>query len=266
MVAAWFDDPNAFGAWSGALLGVLGGFFGILGGITGWLAPKGIGRRVILPLWWASCALGAGLAVFGVAALFSTEPYAIWYPFVLGGGMLVVLGGSLLPLVHRRYGEADERRAAAAELRGGAVPSVRAPGRALPPLLFVGILMTIWGAMGVSQRLGGNPDIWWTPMAMAPTLAKSSDRAVVFVGDDRLERAVEAGKIQRITDTGPVTVRPDEIRVRFNNWDRVRAERLPLLALNAALLGMGVVLLGIGGRNLNRRARAGGSANAQNTD
>ena len=176
MAAPWFDDPNAFGAWSGALLGVLGGLLGILGGITGWLAPKGIGRRVILPLWWASCALGAGLAVFGVAALFSTQPYAIWYPFVLGGGMLVVLGGSLLPLVHRRYGEAAERRAAAAELRGGAVPSVRAPGRALPPLLLV------------------------------------------------------------------------EIRVRFNNWDRVRAERLPLLALNAALLGMGVVFLGVGTR------------------
>jgi len=85
-------------------------------------------------------------------------------------------------------------------------------------------------------------------MAMAPTLAKWSDRAVVFVGGDRLERAVEAGKIQRITDTGPVPVRPDEIRVRFNNWDRVRAERLPLLALNAALLGMGIVLLGIGTR------------------
>ncbi|HEX9421393.1 MAG TPA: hypothetical protein VGA81_20210 [Methylomirabilota bacterium] len=50
------------------------------------------------------------------------------------------------------------------------------------------------------------------------------------------------------TDTGPVPVRPDEIRVRFNNWDRVRAERLPLLAINAALLGMGIVLLGIGTR------------------
>jgi len=36
--------------------------------------------------------------------------------------------------------------------------------------------------------------------------------------------------------------------VRFNNWDRVRAERLPLLAINAALLGMGIVLLGIGTR------------------
>ena len=256
-MAGWFDDPNAFGAWSGALLGGLGGLLGILGGVTGWLAPKGIGRRVILSLWWASCALGGALAVFGFAALASAQPFAIWYPFVLGGGMLGVLGGSLLPLVYRRYGEADERRAAAAELRGGAVPSVRATGRPLSPLLLIGILMTIYGAIGVSQRLGGNPDIWWTPMAMAPTLAKSSDRAVVFVSGNPLERAIEAGKIQLVTDAGPVPLRPDEIRVRFNNWDRVRAERLPFVALNAALLGMGLALLGVGTRRAAARPEPG---------
>ena len=94
-------------------------------------------------------------------------------------------------------------------------------------------------------------------MAMAPTLAKSSDRAVVFVSGNPLERVVEAGKIQLVTDSGPVPLRPDEIRVRFNNWDRVRAERLPFVALNAALLGMGLALLGVGTRRAAARPEPG---------
>ena len=39
-----------------------------------------------------------------------------------------------------------------------------------------------------------------------------------------------------MTDTGAASVTESDVRLRFNNWDRIRAERIP------ALLGDGIVL------------------------
>ena len=36
---------------------------------------------------------------------------------------------------------------------------------------------------------------------------------------------------------------PREVGLRFNNWDRVRAARMPMLLTYSAVLGAGVVLL-----------------------
>src|SRR5207249_173699 len=71
--------------------------------------------------------------VVGVAALLSGQPYPIWYPLVLGGGIIALVEGLLLPQIYRRYHEADERRRGAAELRGGAAPAVSGPPSAPIP-------------------------------------------------------------------------------------------------------------------------------------
>jgi hypothetical protein len=252
MAAPWFENPDAFGAWAGAAIGVLGGLVGTLGGVTGWLAPKGVGRRLIVPLWWTTIALGALLLVIGLAAVVLGQPYAIWYPLVLGGGLIALLAKFLLPTVYARYADADERRRAAAELRGGASP--QAPPKASPSLgtpalrgpAFIGFFLVLFPTLVLLQQLGGRSDIWWTPIAMAPTLDRADGRVVVLVGGVPLAREIEAGRIQRVTETGSVPLGPADVKVRLNNWDAVRASRLPTAAGLGALIGIGLALCGFG--------------------
>lgn len=79
-------------------------------------------------------------------------------------------------------------------------------------------------------------DIWWTPKALGLPLADASDRVEVYVRDLALLDHVRAGRVQLLTDTGARPVLESEIRLRFNNWDRMRAERIP------SLLGVGITL------------------------
>ena len=251
MASPWFENPTAFGAWAGVAIGVLGALVGILGGVTGWLAPKGIGRRVIVPLWWATIALGALLLTVGLAAVVLGQPYAIWYPLVLGGGLIALLTKILLPTVYARYAEADERRRAAAELRGGASPPASPTAspslgtRALRGPAFIGFFLVLFPTV-VLLQLGGRSDIWWTPVPMAPTLDGAHGRVVVLIGGEPLAREIEAGRIQRVTETGTAPVAPTDVRVRLNNWDAVRASRLPTAAALGALIGIGLSLCGFG--------------------
>jgi hypothetical protein len=260
MAVPWFDDPNHFGAWCGAALGVLGGLIGTLSGVTGSLAARGIGRRVVLPIWWTSAALGALLLVTGLIALIGGQPYGIWYPLTLGGSVIAVIEGALLPTIYRRYREADERRLAAAELRGGSAPALPEakppPGIQRHPVLLSGILLTVLPALMLVQHVGGKSDIWWTPVTMAPTIAEARDRAEIYLGDRLLSEEVASGHLQRVTDSGTVAVRPADLRVRFNNWDRVRAARLPLIGLDSGLLGIGLAFLAIGSLRAFRATRS----------
>ncbi|HQK92055.1 MAG TPA: hypothetical protein PLD23_01045 [Armatimonadota bacterium] len=119
MAEPWFD-PMRFGILFGAIGGGLGGtFIGVLGGLTGALAPQGKGRAVIVPIWVVTSALGALCLAVGIVAVVSGQPYGIWYPLVLAGGLVTVLCPTLLCLVVLpRYREAEQRRLAAREIRG----------------------------------------------------------------------------------------------------------------------------------------------------
>lgn len=44
-------------------------------------------------------------------------------------------------------------------------------------------------------------------------------------------------------DAGSSTLAPADIGLRLNNWDRVRAGRLPLLLMNAAVCGAATLML-----------------------
>lgn len=115
---AWFDNSEAglVGGIGGAAVGVLAGVYGAL---TGVLAPRGIGRRAMLTAHVILIVLGVcGLGV-GVYALAAGQPYHVWYPFVLMGFVLTAVLGGLLPVVRRRYDEAEQRRIDAEALRRG---------------------------------------------------------------------------------------------------------------------------------------------------
>ena len=119
MTEPWVD-PIRFGAFYGAIgggaLGVLGG---ILGAAAGYLAPRGKGRSFILGAFTALLIIGILHLSVGVFALASDQPYGIWYVLVLTGAILTVVAGALLPVVRKRYAEAETRRIDAAVLRQG---------------------------------------------------------------------------------------------------------------------------------------------------
>ena len=112
----WFDAPNRFDAWSGAIVGGVGGsLVGILGGLAGWLLPRGRGRQ-FFPAAMA-VVMGAGLATLavGLFALAVGQPYGIWYPLVHAGtlfGVLMAVGlvvvRSVLRGLERRRMEAED--------------------------------------------------------------------------------------------------------------------------------------------------------------
>jgi len=93
------------------------------------------------------------------------------------------------------------------------------------------------------SELARRSDIWWTPPASALSLTESKDRVQIFAEGRPLETLVEQKQVS-ITDAAASHVlTTQEIGLRFNNWDRVRAERLPLLLFYAAACGAGVILL-----------------------
>jgi MFS family permease len=116
-VEPWFD-PHGFGVWygsiGGATVGLLGGFFGAVGS---WAAQRGKWRGAMLGGMAAVGGLCALSLLAGVAALILGQPHGVWYPLTLigaiGGGCFL----GLLPVMRKRYAEAEARRLDADALR-----------------------------------------------------------------------------------------------------------------------------------------------------
>ncbi|MDA0667400.1 MAG: hypothetical protein O3A95_02350 [Planctomycetota bacterium] len=112
----WFDAEtgNLLGAFVGAGIGVIGG---TLGAVAGTLSPKGKGRNFVIRGMMTMAGFGFITLVVGVIAVIGGQPYHVWYPMVLLGGMLAGLFGGLTPLICKRYNEAEARRLDADALR-----------------------------------------------------------------------------------------------------------------------------------------------------
>jgi hypothetical protein len=108
----WFD-PNRYAWVFGTALGVVGG---TLGSLAGSLAPRGKAKPLVMGLFVAILVACAAMLAAGIMALVQKQPYGVWYGLVLPGALgLIVLGG-LMPVVQRRYREAEERRLSARDL------------------------------------------------------------------------------------------------------------------------------------------------------
>jgi hypothetical protein len=117
MAEPWFD-PVWFGALYGAIGGGVGGTLGgLLGAAAGVCAPRGIGRPWILGGMKLVVAVGFASLAFGLYAWSDGQPWGIWYAPVLTGVILSLVTGCLIPVVRRRYDEAEARRMQAADLR-----------------------------------------------------------------------------------------------------------------------------------------------------
>jgi hypothetical protein len=109
---AWWSSRQ-----SGLIGGILGSFAGILGGVLGCLAGSGKARRFVLLTHKSMIALGWILLAFGIVAVANGQPYHVWYPLLLGGGLATVIFWALLPIVRKRYNDLELRRIASVDVR-----------------------------------------------------------------------------------------------------------------------------------------------------
>lgn len=108
------SDAGMIGGIGGGALGLLGAGLGCAAGV---LVPRGRGKPVVMGLLALLTVLGVALAVAAGVALASSQPYHVWYPLALGGGMLVFSVTPLIFIVPRMYRQAEARRLQAEELR-----------------------------------------------------------------------------------------------------------------------------------------------------
>lgn len=114
---AWWSQSS--GAWVGAIGGsACGVIFGGLGALEGWLAPRGIGRRWILGAHIAAIVISVAAAIAGIVALSTGQPYGVWYPLALVGGIGVFVMSPLYFVIRMRYRQAENRKLDASEFRG----------------------------------------------------------------------------------------------------------------------------------------------------
>ncbi len=115
--------------------------------------------------------------------------------------------------------------------------------RRLNAVTIVGLITVCVATTHIAVRLAQSSEHWWTPTELTVPFPNSRDRVVVLLNDQRLGEHLDAGTLRVAGPDGdmrPVTA--EDVRFRFNNWDRVRAQRNAHLALSAALLAAGVMM------------------------
>ena len=105
VTAAWWGP-----AQGGRIGGAVGTLLGLYGALIGILASRGRGRGAVTALMVAVGVACAVMLAVGVVALVRGQPYAVWYPLTLAGGLGAVLSAGLLPVMNRRFEEAEMRR------------------------------------------------------------------------------------------------------------------------------------------------------------
>ncbi|HUL02774.1 MAG TPA: hypothetical protein VLV16_06035 [Gemmatimonadales bacterium] len=116
-------------------------------------------------------------------------------------------------------------------------------------LLVFGFVFLATSGARLYSFLHERSDIWWTPPTMKAPLAESAERVQIYVHDTELQDLLGAGRVQLAAAPAPpgaTTLVAADVALRFNNWDRVRAERLPGMLVTAATAGSAATLLLLG--------------------
>jgi hypothetical protein len=113
----------------------------------------------------------------------------------------------------------------------------------MPPrtrLLFAALTLVLFfvAAVPLYGELARRTDIWWTPHSMLVPLTESTDRVEIYSRGKPLAALLQAGQLRMAEGGASDTLTARDIGLRFNNWDRVRVQRLPLLLAYAAMCGV----------------------------
>jgi len=112
------------------------------------------------------------------------------------------------------------------------------PARIRLAFATLSLILFFVAAAALYRELSQRSDIWWTPYALLMPLAETTDRVEIYVRGKPLASLLQAGQLQIAEERGPSPLVMNDVGLRFNNRDRVRAERLPLLLAYAAACGV----------------------------
>ena len=110
------EDPlQAAGQWfggrsAGLIGGIGGGLIGLWGALIGILAARGKARQFVLGSANALLIIGIASLVGGVAAVATAQPYAVYYPLLLIGIILVVVCGKMRGNLSARYEQLELKK------------------------------------------------------------------------------------------------------------------------------------------------------------
>jgi hypothetical protein len=111
---AWWSDQAA-----GLIGGIGGGTLGCLGSLLAWLAWKGLARRFVVVAAWLLIGLGVASGLGGVVALTLKQPYAVWFPLLLGAALLLGIIPFRLRSYLKHYEDLELRRMTAIDALKG---------------------------------------------------------------------------------------------------------------------------------------------------
>jgi hypothetical protein len=116
------EDPLAVPGqwWDGRTAGLVGGIagtvIGCLGGLIGMLAGVGKAREFVMLLTAAIVLAGVACLALAIVALLQTQPYCVYYPLLLLGGLSVLVMGPLRRTLRQRYQQLELRKIAALDV------------------------------------------------------------------------------------------------------------------------------------------------------
>jgi len=117
----------------------------------------------------------------------------------------------------------------------------------LNPLTIIGLIMVFTGLGHLLTAFLAPPEDWWTPRSLAEGLDESRARVRVLISGTPLADHLETGTLMVAGEgESPRPLTADEVRFRFNNWDRVRASLYFSAIFTASYTTAGVALLVVG--------------------
>ena len=97
-------------------------------------------------------------------------------------------------------------------------------------------------AVSLFSELTRRVDIWWTPRTMLVPLAESKDRVEIYARGKLLDDLIQSRQLRIAGDSGSSVLQASDIGLRFNNWDRVRGDRVSRLLIYAVMCGVTAVI------------------------
>ncbi len=114
-------------------------------------------------------------------------------------------------------------------------------------LTIMGMIMVFVFGTHLATRLLRSPEHRWTPLTLAETPQESRDRIEIHVGEELLTDALDSGALKLLTEANEWRpLEESDVRLRFNNWHRVRAGDVVPTAISGAAFGAGLALFIVG--------------------